>query len=220
MQPRPMAETVGPRRPSCRRWMVMRAILECGASPGKAAIAAHAMAHARRLSHVDRRGRARMVDVSTKPVTRREAVARGEVRMRAATLAQIAAGALPKGDALAVARLAGIMAAKRTADLVPLCHPLPLAHVDVELVPDPEGGRVLIESRVAVAARTGVEMEALTAVAARTGVEMEALTAVAVAGLTLYDMCKAVDREMTLGAIRLVRKTGGRSGTFVRRGER
>jgi cyclic pyranopterin phosphate synthase len=97
------------------------------------------------------------------------------------------------------------MAAKRTADLVPLCHPLPLAHVDVELVPDPAGSRVLIESRVAVAARTGVEMEALTAVA--------------VAGLTLYDMCKAVDREMTLGAIRLVRKTGGRSGTFVRRGE-
>jgi len=165
------------------------------------------MARARRLSHVDRRGRARMVDVSPKPITRREAVARGEVRMRPATLAQIAAGALlPKGDALAVARLAGIMAAKRTADLVPLCHPLPLAHVDVELVPDPEGSRVLIESRVAVAAPTGVEMEALTAVA--------------VAGLTLYDMCKAVDREMTLGAIRLVRKTGGRSGTFVRRGER
>ncbi len=109
------------------------------------------MARARRLSHVDRRGRARMVDVSPKPVTRREAVARGEVRMRAATLAQIAAGALPKGDALAVARLAGIMAAKRTADLVPLCHPLPLAHVDVELVPDPAGSRVLIESRVAVA---------------------------------------------------------------------
>src|SRR5881398_2239538 len=182
------------------------AIIECGASPGKAAIAAHAMARARKLSHVDRRGRARMVDVSPKPITRREAVARGEVRMRSATLAQIAAGALPKGDALAVARLAGIMAAKRTADLVPLCHPLPLAHVDVELVPDPEGSRVLIESRVAVAAPTGVEMEALTAVA--------------VAGLTLYDMCKAVDREMTLGAIRLVRKTGGRSGTFVRRGER
>ena len=163
------------------------------------------MARARRLSHVDRRGRARMVDVSPKPITRRAAVARGEVRMRAATLAQIAAGALPKGDALAGARLAGIMAATRTADLVPLCHPLPRAHVDVELVPDPAGSRVLIESRVAVAARTGVEMEALIAVA--------------VAGLTLYDMCKAIDREMTLGAIRLVRKTGGRSGAFVRRGE-
>jgi cyclic pyranopterin phosphate synthase len=160
---------------------------------------------ARRLTHLDRRGRARMVDVSTKMVTRREAVARGEVSMRPETLARIASGALPKGDVLGVARLAGIMAAKRTADLIPLCHPLPLSHVDVELRPDVAGARVLIESRVAVEARTGVEMEALTAVA--------------VAGLTLYDMCKAVDREMTIGAIRLVRKTGGRSGTFVRRGE-
>jgi cyclic pyranopterin phosphate synthase len=147
-----------------------------------------------------------MVDVSAKPVTVREAVARGEVVMRPETLARIAAGALPKGDVLAVARLAGIMAAKRTSDLVPLCHPLPLAHVDVELTPDPAHARVRIEARVRVEARTGVEMEALTAVA--------------VAGLTLYDMCKAVDRAMTVGAIRLVRKTGGRSGTFVRRGER
>jgi cyclic pyranopterin phosphate synthase len=161
---------------------------------------------ARRPSHLDARGRARMVDVSAKAVTRREAVARGEVRMRPATLAHIAAGTLPKGDVLVVARLAGIMAAKRTADLVPLCHPLPLSHVDVALTPDAAGARVLIESRVAVSARTGVEMEALTAVA--------------VAGLTLYDMCKAVDREMTIGAIRLVRKSGGRSGTFVRAGER
>src|SRR5437867_12739470 len=164
-----------------------------------------AMARARRLSHLDRRGRAGMVDGSPKPVTAREAIARGEVRMRPETLARIAAAALPKGDVLAVARLAGIMGAKRTADLVPLCHPLPLSHVAVELTPDPAGARVLIESRVRVAARTGVEMEALTAVA--------------VAGLTLYDMCKAVDREMTIGAIRLVRKTGGRSGTFIRRGE-
>jgi cyclic pyranopterin phosphate synthase len=156
-----------------------------------------------RLSHLDRHGRARMVDVSRKRVTRREAVARGEVRMRAATLARIAAGALPKGDVLAVARLAGIMAAKRTGELVPLCHPLPLDHVDVTLTPDPTGARVLIEARARVAARTGVEMEALTAVA--------------VAGLALYDMCKAVDRGMTLGAVRLVRKTGGRSGTFLRR---
>ena len=146
-----------------------------------------------------------MVDVSAKDVTRREAVARGEVTMRSETLARIAAGALPKGDVLTVARLAGIMAAKRTADLIPLCHPLPLSHVDVELTPDSTGARVRIEARVAVEARTGVEMEALTAVA--------------VAGLTLYDMCKAVDREMTIGAIRLVRKSGGRSGTFVRRGE-
>ena len=147
-----------------------------------------------------------MVDVSAKAVTRREAVARGEVRMQPATLARIAAGALPKGDVLAVARLAGIMAAKRTADLVPLCHPLPLAHVDVELTPDAKQACVRIEGRVRVEARTGVEKEALTAVA--------------VAGLTLYDMCKAVDREMTIGAIRLVEKSGGRSGTFVRRGER
>src|ERR1041385_23908 len=122
------------------------------------------MPKAPRLTHLDRRGRAHMVDVSAKEGTEREAVARGEIVMRPATLAKIAAGALPKGDALAVARLAGIMAAKRTSDLVPLCHPLPLAHVDVELVPDPAGSRVLIESRVAVTARTGVEMEALTAV--------------------------------------------------------
>jgi cyclic pyranopterin phosphate synthase len=164
------------------------------------------MASARRLTHLDRRGRARMVDVSAKAVTAREAVARGEVTMRADTLARIAAGALPKGDVLAVARLAGIMAAKRTADLVPLCHPLPIQHVDVVLTPERAGPRVAIEARVRVTAATGVEMEALTAVA--------------VAGLTLYDMCKAVDREMTIGAIRLVRKTGGRSGAFVRRGER
>src|SRR5439155_4351907 len=145
---------------------------------------------ARRLTHLDRRGRARMVDVSTKIVTRREAVARGEVCMRPETLARIAAGALPKGDVLGVARLAGIMAAKRTADLIPLCHPLPLTHVEVELTPDP-AGRVRIESRARVEARTGAEREALTAVVD--------------AGLTLHDMCKAVDREMTLGAIRLVR---------------
>jgi cyclic pyranopterin monophosphate synthase len=163
------------------------------------------MARVRRLTHLDRRGRARMVDVSAKAVTRREAVARGEVAMRAETLALIAAGALPKGDVLGVARLAGIMAAKRTAELVPLCHPLPLSHVDVRLTPDRARSRIVIESRVTVDARTGVEMEALTAVA--------------VAGLTLYDMCKAVDREMTIGAIRLVRKSGGRSGAFVRRDE-
>jgi cyclic pyranopterin phosphate synthase len=146
-----------------------------------------------------------MVDVSAKPATRREAVARGAVTLRAETLAMIAAGTVPKGDVLAVARLAGIMAAKRTAELVPLCHPLPLDHVDVVLTPDAAAGRVCIEARVRVDARTGVEMEALTAVA--------------VAGLALYDMCKAVDREMTLGDVRLVRKTGGRRGDFVRRGE-
>jgi cyclic pyranopterin monophosphate synthase len=147
-----------------------------------------------------------MVDVSAKGVTAREAVARGEVTMRATTLAAIAAGGLPKGDVLAVARLAGIMAAKRTADLVPLCHPLPLSHVDVELTPDPGGARVRVESRVRVEARTGVEMEALTAVA--------------VACLTLYDMCKAIDRGMTIGSIRLIEKRGGRSGVYRSPGER
>ena len=164
------------------------------------------MPRARKLSHLDRRGRARMVDVSPKAVTVREAVARGEVTMHPATLSLIAAGVLPKGDVLAVARLAGIMAAKRTADLIPLCHPLPLAHADVELTPDPARACVRIEARVRVEARTGVEMEALTAVA--------------VAELTLYDMCKAVDREMILGEVRLVRKSGWRSGRYVRRGER
>ena len=147
-----------------------------------------------------------MVDVSAKGVTAREAIARGEVTMRPATLAAIAAGTMPKGDVLAVARLAGIMAAKRTADLIPLCHPLPLSHVAVELVPDPPGSRVRIEGRVRVEARTGVEMEALTAVA--------------VAGLTLYDMCKAIDRDMAIGAIRLVEKRGGRSGVYRRTDER
>jgi cyclic pyranopterin phosphate synthase len=147
-----------------------------------------------------------MVDVSQKAVTAREAVARGDVHMRPATLRLIASGALPKGDVLAVAKLAGIMAAKRTSELVPLCHPLSLSHVDVTLVPDASASCVRIESRVRVAARTGVEMEALTAVA--------------VAGLTLYDMCKAVDRELTISAIRLVEKRGGRSGTFVRASER
>jgi cyclic pyranopterin phosphate synthase len=146
-----------------------------------------------------------MVDVSAKAVTEREAVARGEVAMRPATLALIASGGMPKGDVLAVAKLAGIMAAKRTSELIPLCHPLGLTHVDVTLAPDPAHDRVTIESRVRVAAKTGVEMEALTAVA--------------VAGLTLYDMCKAVDREMTIGAIRVTEKRGGKSGTFKRRGD-
>jgi cyclic pyranopterin phosphate synthase len=157
------------------------------------------------LSHVDARGRARMVDVSAKAVTAREAIARGEVTMRPATLAAIAAGTVPKGDVLATARLAGVMGAKRTADLVPLCHPLPLSHVDVELVPDAAAGCVRIEGRARVEARTGVEMEALTAVT--------------VAALTLYDMCKAIDRDMTIGAVRLVEKRGGRSGTWRRAGE-
>jgi len=163
------------------------------------------MPRAPRLSHLDARGRARMVDVSAKPVTRREAVARGAVRMRPGTLQAIAEGTLPKGDVLSVARLAGVMGAKRTSDLVPLCHPLPLDHVAVELVPDPGASLVRIESRVRVAGRTGVEMEALAAVA--------------VAALALYDMCKAVDRDMSIEAIRVVEKRGGRRGTYRRAGE-
>ena len=141
-----------------------------------------------------------MVDVSAKPVSRREAIAEGHVRMQASTLAQIAAGAMPKGDVLAVARLAGIMAAKRTPELVPLCHPLPITSVEVELAPETSGVR--IRSRVVVDGRTGVEMEALTAVA--------------VAALTLYDMCKAVDRGMTIDGVALIEKRGGQSGTWVR----
>jgi len=158
------------------------------------------------LSHLDARGRARMVDVSSKPETAREAVARAQVRARAATIRHIKAGRVPKGDVLAVARLAGIMAAKRTPELIPLCHSLPLTTVEVDVVPDPKGGCVRIESRVRVVGKTGVEMEALVAVA--------------VAALAVYDMCKSIDREMTIEAVRLVRKAGGRSGTFTRGGER
>ena len=157
------------------------------------------------LSHLDAAGRARMVDVADKAVTRRVCVARAEVRMAPDTLARIAEGRIPKGDVLATARLAGIQAAKRTDEWIPLCHSLPLDGVDLELTPDPEGARVVIEARVQAHARTGVEMEALVAVSA--------------AGLTVYDMCKAVDREMSLGAVRLVRKSGGKSGEWVRPGE-
>jgi cyclic pyranopterin phosphate synthase len=144
-----------------------------------------------------------MVDVGSKPVTRRVAIACGCVRMRPETASLIAAGGLPKGDVIATARLAGVMAAKRTSDLIPLCHPLPLTFVDVRLAVDTAGGRVTIEAE----ARTE----------AKTGVEMEALTAAAVAGLTIYDMCKAVDRAMVLEAVYVTRKSGGRSGTYVRR---
>jgi cyclic pyranopterin phosphate synthase len=157
---------------------------------------------ARDLSHIDAKGRAQMVDVGEKPITRRECVAAGEVRMAASTLARIADGSLPKGDVLATARLAGIQAAKRTHEWIPLCHPLPLDGVEVELTPDPENARVLIEARVRAHWRTGVEMEALVAVSA--------------AGLTVYDMCKAVDREMTLGEVQLLSKSGGKSGQWTR----
>jgi cyclic pyranopterin monophosphate synthase len=143
-----------------------------------------------------------MVDVGEKPITRRECVARGAVLMARETLAAIAAGRTPKGDVLAVARIAGLQAAKRTAEWIPLAHPLPLDAVEIELLPDPAGSRVTIEARVCAHARTGVEMEALVAVAA--------------AGLTVYDMCKAIDRGMSVEAVRLVRKSGGKSGEWKR----
>ncbi len=154
-----------------------------------------------KLTHLDEAGRAAMVDVGNKPDTERLAVARGHVVMQAETLRLIREGALQKGDVLTVARVAGIMAAKRTAEIIPLCHPLQLTHVDVQLSLDDHPPRVLIEARVRTVGKTGVEMEALTAVTA--------------AALTVYDMAKAVDRGMRIEAIRLVEKRGGQSGDIV-----
>jgi len=152
------------------------------------------------LSHVDARGRVKMVDVGAKAVTNREAVARGSISMSAEARRLIRRGAIKKGDPLQAARLAGIMAAKQTAALIPLCHPLPLSGVDVELTPR----------------QRGYDIEARVRTSAQTGVEMEALTAVAVAALTIYDMVKAVDKAMVIGDIRLMFKSGGRSGTYRR----
>jgi cyclic pyranopterin phosphate synthase len=157
------------------------------------------------LSHLDEEGQARMVDVTDKASTLRQAVARGAVRMRPETLALIQRGGIPKGDVFATARIAGIMAAKKTGGLIPLCHPLELTGVDVHFTYDTASSRVEIEAQVTTVGRTGVEMEAMTAVG--------------VAALTIYDMCKAVDREMVLSDIRLMRKEGGKSGVFVRKGE-
>jgi cyclic pyranopterin phosphate synthase len=154
-----------------------------------------------KLSHLDSKGKARMVDVGAKPVTDREAVARGEIVMSATALRLIRRGEVAKGDPLQTARLAGIMAAKQTASLIPLCHPLALSHVSVELTPFARGYR--IEARVRTSGQTGVEMEALTAVS--------------VAALTIYDMVKAVDKEMVIGDICLVEKKGGRSGHYRRK---
>ena len=142
------------------------------------------------LSHVDRRGRVQMVDVSAKPVSAREAVASGHIRLSPAAIRAIRRGTVAKGDPLQTARLAGIMAAKRTSELIPLCHPLPLTHVDVTLTPERDGYRIEGHARTAD----------------RTGVEMEALTAVSIAALTIYDMLKALDPGMEIGAIRLLRK--------------
>ena len=152
------------------------------------------------FTHFDEQGRARMVDVSDKAETERVATARGSVVMQKATLERIMAGGVAKGDVLSVARLAGIMGAKRTPDLIPLCHPLALSSVSVELSCD--------------LARNAVDISATCKLKGRTGVEMEALTAVAVAALTVYDMCKAVDRGMRIEGIHLVHKSGGKSGTY------
>ena len=157
------------------------------------------------LSHLDEQGRARMVDVSAKADTVRVATARGRVRMQPSTLALVLRGDVPKGDVIAVARIAGIMAAKRTGELIPMCHPLPITGVTVEIAAD--------ETAAAL------EIEATARIVGKTGVEMEALTAVSVAALTIYDMCKAVDRGMTIEAVRLVHKAGGKSGEYLREGE-
>jgi cyclic pyranopterin phosphate synthase len=152
------------------------------------------------LTHVDEHGAARMVDVAGKPVTHRRAVASAFVRMKPETLAMIVEGRAPKGDVVAVARVAGIMAAKRTSDLIPLCHPLPLTHAAIDI--EPESG--------------GMRVTAVAETEARTGVEMEAITAAGVAAIALYDMCKAVDRGMVVTDLMLVSKEGGKSGTWTR----
>ena len=152
------------------------------------------------LTHFDEAGQAHMVDVGGKPVTERIAVAEGRVRMRTETLAYILEGSAKKGDVLGVARIAGIMAAKRTADLIPLCHPLPITKIALDLVPDP--------------ALPGVRITATVKTGGQTGVEMEALTAVSVAALTIYDMLKAVEKSMQIEGIRVILKDGGKSGRY------
>jgi len=154
----------------------------------------------KRLTHFDRGGNAIMVDVTDKAVTERVAVATGTVAMKPATLKAILANGVKKGDVLAVARLAGIMAAKRTHELVPLCHPLALSAISIDLTPNKK--------------RHTVDITATVKISGKTGVEMEALTAVSVAALTVYDMCKAIDRGMTIGDIHLRHKSGGKSGTY------
>jgi cyclic pyranopterin phosphate synthase len=155
-----------------------------------------------KLTHFDREGRARMVDVSAKPVTHRMAVASGRVLMKAQTLQRIVNKEIEKGDVLGVARVAGILAAKRTGEMIPMCHPLALDSVEIRFRTDARHSEVHIEARVRSTGKTGVEMEALTATAA--------------AALTIYDMCKAVDRGMTISDIKLMKKSGGKSGTYIR----
>jgi cyclic pyranopterin monophosphate synthase len=159
-------------------------------------------AEAPQFTHLDSQGQVRMVDVGGKPITRREAIARCSIRMEPATLTAMSAGALKKGDVFATARLAGIMAAKRTFELIPLCHQIPLESVEVDFHRDPDGMHLHVETHAVTQARTGVEMEAMAAAS--------------VAALTIYDMAKAVDRGMIITDIRLVMKSGGRSGTYRR----
>jgi len=154
-----------------------------------------------RLTHFDKKGRARMVDVSKKKETLREAIVRGSVFMNPKTLKSIMAGKIAKGDVLAVAKVAGIMAAKKTSEIIPMCHPLNLSHAEVNFYPLQKESRIDIEAKVRIKAQTGVEMEGFVAVAT--------------AGLTIYDMCKAIDRGIVLSNIHLVKKTGGKSGTYL-----
>jgi cyclic pyranopterin monophosphate synthase len=156
------------------------------------------------LTHIDENGKARMVDISEKTVTSREAVASGRIYMSQRTLEMITEGTMPKGDVFAAARIAGIMAAKRTSELIPLCHQIPLDAVKIEFIPDLE--------------KNCVHIEATARCSWKTGVEMEALTAVSVAALTIYDMCKAVDKEMEISGITLLKKTGGKSGEYNKKG--
>lgn len=155
------------------------------------------------LTHFDEQGRSRMVDVSQKPVTEREALAGGAIEMKPETLSRILDRGIAKGDVFEVARLAGIMAAKKTSSLIPLCHPLPITAIDISFQPDKERNMILIEASVKTVDRTGIEMEALTAVC--------------ISALTIYDMCKAIDRGMTIHKVELIRKSGGKSGTFLKR---
>jgi cyclic pyranopterin phosphate synthase len=158
-----------------------------------------------RLTHFDKKGRAKMVDVSKKTETLREAVVRGSVFMNPKTFRRIMSGKIEKGDVLAVAKVAGIMAAKKTSEMIPMCHPLNLSHVEINFYPIEKESRIDIEAKVKIKAQTGVEMEGFVAVAA--------------AGLTLYDMCKAIDRGMVISNIHLVKKTGGKSGTYIAKRE-
>lgn len=161
-------------------------------------------AAAPRSTHFDAKGRARMVDVGAKDATAREAIARGRIELSAEALAAVRAGTAEKGDVLGVARIAGIQAAKRTSEWIPLCHPLPLDALEIDFALEAEPPAIAVEARARTTAKTGVEMEALVAVSA--------------AALAVYDMCKSIDRTMVIGAIRLVRKSGGKSGSYQRPG--